>query len=101
MVSQWLAGVGGTVCLYRRTRPRMHSRRLLITVVVNNMPKFAASFMLLFKRTMRHSPGYVRFVGEFLVIMGAVKANFWYAFPCCYHAYSVLRHLVDVQGDLR
>ena len=42
------------------------------------MPVFAALFML-FAMANSGLPGTSGFVGEFLVIMGAVKANFWYA----------------------
>ena len=47
--------------------------------VVNTMPVFAALFML-FAMANSGLPGTSGFVGEFLVIMGAVKVNFWYAF---------------------
>jgi NADH-quinone oxidoreductase subunit M len=43
------------------------------------MPVFAAFFML-FAMSNSGLPGTSGFVGEFMVIMGAVKANFWYAF---------------------
>ena len=59
---------------------RMHSRQIAdYGGVVNTMPKFAA-FMLLFAMANAGLPATSGFVGEFLVIMGAVKANFWYAF---------------------
>jgi NADH-quinone oxidoreductase subunit M len=58
---------------------RMHSRQIAdYGGVVNTMPKFAA-FMLLFAMANSGLPATSGFVGEFLVIMGAVKANFWYA----------------------
>jgi NADH-quinone oxidoreductase subunit M len=47
--------------------------------VANKMPVFAAFFML-FAMANSGLPGTSGFVGEFIVIMGAVKANFWYAF---------------------
>ena len=47
--------------------------------VVNTMPKFAA-FMVLFALANSGLPGTSGFVGEFLVIIAAFKANFWYAF---------------------
>lgn len=56
---------------------RMHSRNIAdYGGVVNTMPKFAALFMLF---TMANSglPATSGFVGEFLVILGAVKLNFW------------------------
>ena len=43
------------------------------------MPAFAAFFML-FAMANSGLPGTSGFVGEFMVIMGAVKVNFWYAF---------------------
>jgi NADH-quinone oxidoreductase subunit M len=58
---------------------RLHSRRIAdYGGVVNTMPVFAALFML-FAMANSGLPGTSGFVGEFLVIMGAVKANFWYA----------------------
>jgi NADH-quinone oxidoreductase subunit M len=47
--------------------------------VVNTMPRFAA-LMMLFAMANSGLPATSGFVGEFLVIMGAVKANFWLAF---------------------
>jgi NADH-quinone oxidoreductase subunit M len=47
--------------------------------VVNTMPKFAA-FMMLFAMANAGLPGTSGFVGEFLVILAAVKANFWIGF---------------------
>jgi NADH-quinone oxidoreductase subunit M len=47
--------------------------------VVNTMPKFA-SFMMLFAMANAGLPATSGFVGEFMVIMGAMKANFWLAF---------------------
>ncbi|WP_137935768.1 NADH-quinone oxidoreductase subunit M [Chitinivorax sp. B] len=59
---------------------RMHSRQIAdYGGVVNTMPKFAA-FMMLFAMANAGLPATSGFVGEFLVIMGAVKTNFWYAF---------------------
>jgi NADH-quinone oxidoreductase subunit M len=43
------------------------------------MPKFAA-FMVLFALANAGLPGTSGFVGEFMVIIAAFKANFWYAF---------------------
>jgi NADH-quinone oxidoreductase subunit M len=58
----------------------MHSRQIAdYGGVVNTMPVFAALFML-FAMANAGLPGTSGFVGEFLVIMGAVRANFWYAF---------------------
>src|SRR5881394_3635363 len=47
--------------------------------VVNTMPKFAA-LMMLFAMANSGLPATSGFVGEFMVIMGAMKANFWLAF---------------------
>ena len=59
---------------------RMHSRRIAdYGGVVNTMPKFAA-FMMLFAMANAGLPGTSGFVGEFLVILAAVKANFWLGF---------------------
>jgi NADH-quinone oxidoreductase subunit M len=58
---------------------RMHSRQIAdYGGVVNTMPIFAAFFML-FAMANAGLPGTSGFVGEFLVIMGAMKVNFWYA----------------------
>lgn len=59
---------------------RVHSRQIVdYGGVVNTMPIFAAFFML-FAMANSGLPGTSAFVGEFMVIMGAVKVNFWYAF---------------------
>jgi NADH-quinone oxidoreductase subunit M len=59
---------------------RLHSRQISdYGGVVNTMPVFAALFML-FAMANSGLPGTSGFVGEFMVILGAVKANFWYAF---------------------
>ncbi len=56
---------------------RMHSRQIAdYGGVVNTMPKFAALF-LLFSMANCGLPATSGFVGEFLVILGAVKFNFW------------------------
>ena len=58
---------------------RMHSRAISdYGGVGNSMPKFAA-FMMLFAMANAGLPGTSGFVGEFLVIMGAMKASFWLA----------------------
>jgi len=58
---------------------RMHSRQIAdYGGVVNTMPVFAALFML-FAMANSGLPGTSGFVGEFMVILGAVKANVWYA----------------------
>jgi NADH-quinone oxidoreductase subunit M len=59
---------------------RVHSREIsAYGGVVNPMPKFAA-FMVLFALANSGLPGTSGFVGEFLVILAAFKANVWYAF---------------------
>ncbi|HYC45523.1 MAG TPA: NADH-quinone oxidoreductase subunit M [Burkholderiales bacterium] len=59
---------------------RLHSRQIAdYGGVVNRMPVFAALFML-FAMANSGLPGTSGFVGEFMVIMGSVKVNFWYAF---------------------
>jgi NADH-quinone oxidoreductase subunit M len=59
---------------------RLHSRQIAdYGGVVNRMPVFAALFML-FAMANSGLPATSGFVGEFMVIMGAVKVNFWYAF---------------------
>ena len=59
---------------------RMHTRQIAdYGGVVNTMPVFAALFMM-FAMANSGLPGTSGFVGEFMVIMGAVKVNFWYAF---------------------
>jgi NADH-quinone oxidoreductase subunit M len=59
---------------------RMHSRLISdYGGVVNTMPRFAA-FMMLFAMANSGLPGTSGFVGEFMVILAAVKANFWLGF---------------------
>jgi NADH-quinone oxidoreductase subunit M len=56
---------------------RMHSRKIAdYGGVVNTMPKFAA-LMMLFAMANCGLPATSGFVGEFMVIMGAIKFNFW------------------------
>ena len=56
---------------------RVHSREIAsYGGVVNTMPKFAA-FALLFAMANCGLPGTAGFVGEWMVILGAVKFNFW------------------------
>jgi NADH-quinone oxidoreductase subunit M len=58
---------------------RIHSRQIAdYGGVVNTMPVFAALFML-FAMANSGLPGTSGFVGEFMVIMGATRASFWYA----------------------
>ncbi|MDK2124811.1 complex I subunit 4 family protein [Parachitinimonas caeni] len=59
---------------------RMHSRKIAdYGGVANRMPIFAA-FFLLFSMANCGLPATSGFVGEFLVIMGALKVQFWIAF---------------------
>jgi NADH-quinone oxidoreductase subunit M len=59
---------------------RVHSREIeSYGGVVNTMPKFTA-FALLFAMANCGLPGTAGFVGEWMVILGAVKANFWLGF---------------------
>jgi NADH-quinone oxidoreductase subunit M len=59
---------------------RMHSRLIAdYGGVVNVMPKFAA-FTVLFAMANCGLPATSGFVGEFMVILGAVQFNFWIAF---------------------
>ncbi|HEY6241072.1 MAG TPA: proton-conducting transporter membrane subunit, partial [Burkholderiales bacterium] len=58
---------------------RMHSRNIAdYGGVVNTMPKFAA-LMMLFAMANCGLPATSGFVGEFMVIVGAMKFNFWIA----------------------
>jgi NADH-quinone oxidoreductase subunit M len=59
---------------------RVHSREIAsYGGVVNTMPKFTA-FALMFAMANCGLPGTAGFVGEWMVILGAVKANFWLGF---------------------
>ncbi len=59
---------------------RMHTRLLAdYGGVVNTMPKFAA-LMMLFAMANSGLPATSGFVGEFMVILGAMKKSFWLAF---------------------
>ena len=59
---------------------RVHSREIGdYGGVANTMPVFAG-FMMLFAMANAGLPGTSGFVGEFLVILTAFKANVWYAF---------------------
>jgi NADH-quinone oxidoreductase subunit M len=57
---------------------RLHSRQIKdYGGLVNVMPVFA-SFFMLFAMANSGLPATSGFVGEFMVILGAVKVNFWY-----------------------
>jgi len=59
---------------------RMHTREIsAYGGVMNVMPKFGA-FMVFFAMANAGLPGTSGFVGEFMVILAAFKANFWIAF---------------------
>ena len=59
---------------------RLHSRQIAdYGGLASRMPVFAAFFML-FAMANTGLPGTSGFVGEFIVIMAAMKVNFWYAF---------------------
>lgn len=71
--SAMFAGVG---FIYER----LHTRQLSdFGGIVNSMPMFA-SFFMLFAMANAGLPGTSGFVGEFMVILASVKANFWIAF---------------------
>jgi NADH-quinone oxidoreductase subunit M len=58
---------------------RVHSRQIAdYGGVANTMPKFAAFFML-FAMANAGLPATSGFVGEFMVILGTIQSNFWYA----------------------
>lgn len=59
---------------------RMHTRQLSdFGGIVHSMPVFA-SFFMLFAMANAGLPGTSGFIGEFMIILGSVKANFWIAF---------------------
>ena len=59
---------------------RMHTREIsAYGGVVNTMPVFAG-FSVFFAMANAGLPGTSGFVGEFMVILAAFQANFWYAF---------------------
>ncbi|WP_428086023.1 NADH-quinone oxidoreductase subunit M [Candidatus Thioglobus sp.] len=58
---------------------RLHSREIsTYGGVVNSMPKFTG-FAVLFAMANAGLPGTSGFVGEFMVILGVMQANIWYA----------------------
>ena len=87
---------------------RVHSREIsAYGGVANTMPKFAA-FAVLFSMANCGLPGTAGFVGEWMVILGAVKANFWVAaaaataliFGAAYSLWMVKRvYFGDVAND--
>jgi NADH-quinone oxidoreductase subunit M len=88
---------------------RMHTRQIAdYGGVINTMPIFAA-FMVLFGLANTGLPGTSGFVGEFLVIIAAFKASFWYSFlaattlilSACYGLWLVKRVMYGPVGNDR
>jgi NADH-quinone oxidoreductase subunit M len=87
---------------------RVHSREIAAYGgVVNTMPKFAA-FAVFFAMANSGLPGTSGFVGEWMVILGTVKANFWLAalaataliFGAAYNLWMVKRvYFGDIAND--
>ena len=87
---------------------RVHSREIAAYGgVVNTMPRFTA-FAVLFAMANCGLPGTAGFVGEWMVILGAVKVNFWLAalaattlvFGAAYTLWMVKRvYFGDVAND--
>ena len=72
--------------------------------VANTMPKFAA-FIMLFSMANAGLPATSGFVGEFLVILAAVKLNFWIAFLAALSlilgaAYTLWMYKRVIYGDV-
>ena len=84
---------------------RLHSREISdYGGVANSMPMFAALF-LVFAMANAGLPGTSGFVGEFLVIMGAMASNFWFAFAAAMTlilgaAYTLWMYKRVVFGDV-
>ncbi|QMT32036.1 NADH-quinone oxidoreductase subunit M [Alysiella filiformis] len=84
---------------------RLHTRNIAdYGGVVNVMPKFAA-FMMLFGMANAGLPATSGFVGEFMVIMGAVKVNLWIgllaAFTLIYGAaYTLWMYKRTIFGEI-
>ncbi|MBA4706878.1 MULTISPECIES: NADH-quinone oxidoreductase subunit M [Aquitalea] len=78
MVSHGFVSAGMFFCI-GVMYDRVHSRNIAdYGGVANKMPIFAA-FMMLFAMANSGLPATSGFAGEFMVIMGAVQVNFWYA----------------------
>jgi NADH-quinone oxidoreductase subunit M len=87
---------------------RVHSREIAAYGgVTNTMPRFAA-FAVLFAMANAGLPGTAGFVGEWMVILGAVQYNFWIAalaattlvFGAAYTLWMVKRvYFGDVAND--
>jgi NADH-quinone oxidoreductase subunit M len=72
--------------------------------VANTMPKFAA-FVMLFSMANAGLPATSGFVGEWLVILAAVKVNFWLAFAAAVSlilgaAYTLWMYKRVIYGDV-
>lgn len=87
---------------------RMHSRQIAdYGGVVNTMPKFAA-FFVLFSLANCGLPATSGFVGEFMVILGAVKFDFWIGllaataliFGAAYSLWLVKRVIFGAVGNI-
>lgn len=59
---------------------RVHSRQIEAYGGVANTMPMLAGFVVLFAMANSGLPGTSGFVGEFMVILGAIQLNFWYAF---------------------
>src|SRR5262249_20628245 len=81
---------------------RMHTREIAAYGgLVNRMPAYAACFMV-FTLANVGLPGTSGFVGEFLTLLGAFKANSWLAiFGTGRRAFGGLCALASPAGDLR
>ena len=86
---------------------RLHSRQIAdYGGVANTMPLFAG-LMVLFAMANAGLPGTSGFVGEFMVILAALQANFWYGFlaaltlivGAAYTLWMVRRVLYGVVGS--
>ncbi len=84
---------------------RMHTHLIAdFGGVANTMPKFAA-FVMLFSMANAGLPGTSGFVGEWLVILAAVKFNFWVAFLAAISlilgaAYTLWMYKRVIYGDV-
>ncbi len=84
---------------------RMHTHLIAdFGGVANTMPKFAA-FVMLFSMANAGLPATSGFVGEFLVILAAVKVNFWIAFLAALSlilgaAYTLWMYKRVIYGDV-
>ncbi len=85
---------------------RMHTRNISdYGGVVNTMPKYS-SFLLLFVMANAGLPATSGFVGEFMVIMSAVKSNLWIGLACATTlltgaAYSLWMYKRVIFGDVQ